>query len=105
MSAFVWGRERVRESMCVYVGVKRTLTPCVAPTPMPTPLQVMTPITLVSLHNHTAPGTAEDAVRGGAAGPRRRHGLHLVFPAFDGHLYIVDGADGCTNKVDVGEHR
>jgi hypothetical protein len=31
-------------------------------------------------------------------------GLHLIFPSFDGHLYLVDGSTGCTNKVDVGEH-
>eukprot|EP00823_Brevimastigomonas_motovehiculus_P004817 TRINITY_DN3294_c0_g1_i1.p1 TRINITY_DN3294_c0_g1~~TRINITY_DN3294_c0_g1_i1.p1 ORF type:complete len:840 (-),score=130.77 TRINITY_DN3294_c0_g1_i1:99-2618(-) len=29
--------------------------------------------------------------------------LSLIFPSFDGHVYIVDGGTGCTNKIDLGE--
>lgn len=31
-------------------------------------------------------------------------GLHLVFPSFDGHVYIVDGRSGCATKLDISEH-
>mmetsp|Transcript_36612 Transcript_36612/g.46648 ORF Transcript_36612/g.46648 Transcript_36612/m.46648 type:complete len:884 (-) Transcript_36612:93-2744(-) len=36
---------------------------------------------------------------GGAGG-----GLHLVLPSFDGHVYVIEGATGCTNSIDIGEH-
>ena len=31
-------------------------------------------------------------------------GLHLVVAAGDGHVYIIDGAKGCAERIDVGEH-
>ena len=31
-------------------------------------------------------------------------GLHLVLPTYDGKLHAVEGATGCANHVDVGEH-
>jgi len=30
--------------------------------------------------------------------------LHLIFTSFDGHLYVVDGANGCVNKVHTYIH-
>jgi hypothetical protein len=36
----------------------------------------------------------------GLAGPVR----HIVVPAHDGYLYIVDGNTGCSFKVDIGEN-
>lgn len=32
-------------------------------------------------------------------------GLHMVFPVYDGHLYIVDGRKACVSRIDIGEHR
>lgn len=44
--------------------------------------------------------------RGVAAAPMggRGAGLHLVLPTYDGKLHVVEGATGCANHVDVGEH-
>jgi hypothetical protein len=39
----------------------------------------------------------------GPLAPATTRGLSLVFPAFDGHIYIVEGKTGCTNKIDLGE--
>jgi len=33
----------------------------------------------------------------------RKPGLHVVVTAHDGHVYILDGASGCFDKVDIGE--
>lgn len=30
-------------------------------------------------------------------------GLHLLSPSEDGHVYVVEGATGCVNKIDLGE--
>jgi hypothetical protein len=45
-------------------------------------------------------GSAMKKSGAGSRGP----GLHIIFPSFDGHVYIVDGRSGCTNKLDIGEH-
>lgn len=29
-------------------------------------------------------------------------GLHIIFPAFDGFLYAIEGSTGCASKVDIG---
>jgi hypothetical protein len=34
----------------------------------------------------------------------RPKGLHIVVPAFDGHLYIIDGRKGCAERIDIGQH-
>jgi hypothetical protein len=31
-------------------------------------------------------------------------GLHLIVAAGDGHIYIIDGANGCAERIDIGEH-
>lgn len=31
-------------------------------------------------------------------------GLHLIVAAGDGHIYIIDGAKGCAERIDIGEH-
>jgi hypothetical protein len=31
-------------------------------------------------------------------------GLHMVVAAGDGHLYVIDGARGCAERIDIGEH-
>ncbi|CAN0241342.1 unnamed protein product, partial [Phaeothamnion confervicola] len=38
----------------------------------------------------------KQAASGGAAA-----GLHVVVPSLDGHVYIVEGGSGCTNKASV----
>lgn len=30
-------------------------------------------------------------------------GLHLLAPSEDGHVYVIEGATGCVNKIDLGE--
>lgn len=30
-------------------------------------------------------------------------GLHLLAPSDDGHVYVIEGATGCVNKIDLGE--
>ncbi len=35
---------------------------------------------------------------------QKSRGLHLVVPSFDGYLYIIDGIQGCAERVDVGQH-
>ncbi|CAM9557602.1 unnamed protein product [Chrysoparadoxa australica] len=34
----------------------------------------------------------------------RTLGLHIVVPSLDGHLYIVEGRTGCTNKLGLEGH-
>lgn len=36
------------------------------------------------------------------ASPRK--GLDIVAPSFDGHVYIIEGTNGCFSKIDIGEH-
>lgn len=63
--------------------------------PLRTDGRIISPITLVNLDptpQHILPYNLV------------QNGLHLVFPSFDGHVYIVDGRSGCTNKLDIGEH-
>ena len=31
-------------------------------------------------------------------------GLHIIIPAHDGHIYVIDGLKGCAERIDVGEH-
>lgn len=31
-------------------------------------------------------------------------GLHLIVAAGDGHIYVIDGAKGCAERIDIGEH-
>lgn len=40
-----------------------------------------------------------------SGGPIGGHGpgLHLLSPSEDGHVYVVEGATGCVNKIDLGE--
>ncbi len=40
----------------------------------------------------------------GGDGAEPTPGLQLLTVSFDGHLYIIDGATGCVEKVDLGEH-
>lgn len=35
----------------------------------------------------------------GGRGP----GLHLLASSEDGHVYVIEGASGCVNKIDLGE--
>jgi hypothetical protein len=35
---------------------------------------------------------------------RTGEGLHMLVPALDGHLYVIDGVKGCAERIDVGEH-
>lgn len=63
--------------------------------PLRTDGRIIAPITLVHLD------TGSYSRLSAPSGPR---GLHLVFPSFDGHVYLVDGRSGCTNKIDIGEH-
>ncbi|CAN0507609.1 unnamed protein product, partial [Ectocarpus sp. 12 AP-2014] len=30
-------------------------------------------------------------------------GLHLLAPSEDGHVYVIEGATACVNKIDLGE--
>lgn len=39
-----------------------------------------------------------------ASGGGHNAGLQIIVPCFDGHVYVVAGATGCTNKIDIGEH-
>jgi outer membrane protein assembly factor BamB len=32
-----------------------------------------------------------------------RNGLHIIVPSFDGYVYVINGASGCFDKIDVGE--
>jgi len=34
----------------------------------------------------------------------RRSGLHIIVPAFDGHVYLIDGVKKCYDRIDVGDH-
>jgi len=36
-------------------------------------------------------------------GPAMGLGVHVVVPAFDGRLYVISGASGCTHTLDLGE--
>ena len=76
---------------------------------------------LVDLHLATAgesavrpdPQAAAQLLRSAEAGARSPRlpqpigggggGLHVVVPASDGHVYVVEGATGCANRVDIGE--
>lgn len=31
-------------------------------------------------------------------------GLHLLVPAYDGHIYVIDGVKRCAEAIDIGEH-
>jgi len=53
--------------------------------------RVIAPVTLVDL----SPSTKKQK-------QARSERLSIVFPAFDGFLYVVDGATGCTSKFDLG---
>ncbi|CAM9580319.1 unnamed protein product [Pylaiella littoralis] len=75
---------------------------------------ISAPVTLGDLHERTAgdvSGAAStDAYgfqgkRGGGAAPIGGWGtgLHLLAPSEDGHVYVVEGATGCVNKIDLGE--
>ncbi|CAN0204749.1 unnamed protein product, partial [Scytosiphon promiscuus] len=74
---------------------------------------ISAPITLVDLHHNTAGRmgavTASDASarakrRGGVAPiGGRGDGLHLLAPSEDGHVYVIEAATGCVNKIDLGE--
>lgn len=33
----------------------------------------------------------------------RGQGVHLLAPSEDGHVYVIEGATGCVNKIDLGE--
>jgi outer membrane protein assembly factor BamB len=73
--------------------------------PLRTNGRIIAPITLVNLR---APMRISDAMLHQAEARKGRDqqddGLHLVFPSFDGHIYVVDGSTACTNKIDIGEH-
>jgi len=32
-----------------------------------------------------------------------KSGMHIVVPAFDGHVYLIDPISGCSEKLDLGE--
>lgn len=66
--------------------------------PLRTDGRIVAPITLVNMARPSLP------MLGVSAASFARPGLHLIFPSFDGHVYIVDGRTGCTNKLDIGEH-
>ena len=63
------------------------------------------PVLLVSLHP-TEEGPQGILKPKGMQGVESEgfRGLHIVVPAHDGHLYIVDGKSLCVSKVDIGEH-
>ncbi len=69
--------------------------------------RVISPVLLVPLHPPPSSQPKQsrlEAAKGAFKyGDRAGPGLHLVFPAFDGYLYVVDGASGCVEKVDFGE--
>jgi len=72
--------------------------------PLRTEGRIITPVLLLNLSPGPL-GSRYDADAGKFTGyPGHAPGLHLVFPSFDGHLYIVAGWDGCVHKLDVGEH-
>lgn len=52
--------------------------------PFRTGVRVMAPVLITKLQDHTA-------------------SQHLVVTAFDGLLYMIDGATGCADTVDIGE--
>ena len=31
-------------------------------------------------------------------------GLHIIVPSFDGHIYVIEGALQCAERIDIGEH-
>eukprot|EP00754_Rhynchopus_humris_P014422 Rhum_TRINITY_DN14386_c7_g1::Rhum_TRINITY_DN14386_c7_g1_i1::g.84049::m.84049 len=63
------------------------------------------PVLLVSLHP-TEEGPQGILKPKGMQGVESEgfRGLHIVVPAHDGHLYIIDGKSLCVSKVDIGEH-
>ena len=30
--------------------------------------------------------------------------MHIIVPTFDGHIYIIEGALQCAERIDIGEH-
>jgi hypothetical protein len=57
------------------------------------------------LNSSTLGGLGASYGRGFADGTRHSQGLHLLVPAHDGHLYIIDSNRGCADTVDLGgEH-
>lgn len=94
--------------------------------PVKTNGKIIAPLTITNLHSRThqqamnerkdAPqresqtqGRQKESTKTTKTGPvgtttTERDGLHIVFPSFDGYVYIVNGATGCSNKVDIGEH-
>ena len=62
------------------------------------------PVLLVNLHSTYESDSTILKPSGMSGMAKAAHGLHIVVPAHDGHLYIVDGRSLCTEKVDIGEH-
>jgi len=57
------------------------------------------------LNSSSLGGLGASYGRGFADGTRHSQGLHLLVPAHDGHLYIIDPNRGCADTVDLGgEH-
>jgi hypothetical protein len=67
--------------------------------PIKTSGRIVAPITLVNLDSSLFP-----LFNIAGLNSPFQPGLHLVFPCFDGHIYIIDGRSGCSNKIDIGEH-
>ncbi|CAN0342371.1 unnamed protein product [Ascophyllum nodosum] len=78
---------------------------------------ISTPTTLVNLHELTAASMSVGEIRSRALIAEQRGsvdgdgepiggkgaGLHLLSPSEDGHVYVIEGASGCVNKIDLGE--
>ena len=52
---------------------------------------------------HDTARNQRDAGGGGVPIGGRGPGLHLLVPSEDGHVYVIEGATGCVNKIDLGE--
>jgi hypothetical protein len=64
--------------------------------PVKTGSQIQAPTTVAHL-------SSGEAVALGALLGDKPKSAQVLFPSFDGHLYIIDGLTGCTNKYDLGE--
>ena len=66
--------------------------------PVRTGGKVLAPVTLLKLK------VDDSGEAGGDGVPHSNDGLQLIVPCHDGHLYVIAGATGCVNMVDIGEH-
>ncbi|CBJ28983.1 conserved unknown protein [Ectocarpus siliculosus] len=74
---------------------------------------ISAPITLVDLHQRSAGSMGGGGPADASSQAKRRGnvapiggwgaGLHLLAPSEDGHVYVIEGATACVNKIDLGE--